>query len=158
MLLAPAGWLGYMLWVGARVHRLDGWFHIQKDGWGSSWDGGRFTVNSAKHILRGESPLDLYVVTLVLVLAVALFALTVAQRQPWQLLLFSALLLATSIGGTGYYQSKARFLVAAFPLLLPPALALARARTATTVTVITTLTLISGYFGGYLLLVWVHSP
>lgn len=158
MLLAPAGWLGYMLWVAARVHRLDGWFHIQKAGWGSSWDGGRFTVTNARHILRGESPLDLYAVTLILLLAVALFALAVAQRQPWQLLLFSGLLLATSIGGSGYYHSKARFLVAAFPLLLPPALALARARTATAVTVVTTLTLISAYFGGYLLLVWVHSP
>ncbi|WP_327289827.1 hypothetical protein [Streptomyces sp. NBC_01198] len=158
MLLAPAGWLGYMLWVAARVHRLDGWFHIQKAGWGSSWDGGRFTVVNARHILRGESPLDLYAVTLVLLLAVALFALTVAQRQPWPLLLFSALLLATSIGGSGYYHSKARFLVAAFPLLIPPAAALARARPATTVTVVTTLTLISSYFGGYLLLVWVHSP
>ncbi|MFG1805527.1 hypothetical protein [Streptomyces sp. NPDC049040] len=158
LLLAPAGWLGYMLWVGRRLHRLDGWFHVQKDGWGSSWDGGRFTVTNARHILGGESPLDLYAVTLVLLLAVALFALAVAQRQPWQLLLFSALLLATSIGGSGYYHAKARFLVAAFPLLLPPALALARAKTATTVTVVTTMTLISGYFGGYLLLVWVHSP
>lgn len=158
LLLAPAGWLGYMLWVGARLHRLDGWFHVQKDGWGSSWDGGRFTLTNARHILGGESPLDLYAVTLVLALAVALFALAVAQRQPWQLLLFSGLLLATSIGGSGYYHAKARFLVAAFPLLIPPAAAMARARPATTVTVLTTLTLISSYFGGYLLLIWIHSP
>ncbi|MFJ4411231.1 hypothetical protein [Streptomyces sp. NPDC088910] len=158
LLIAPAGWIGYLVWVGLRVHRLDGWFHIQKDGWGSSWDGGRFTVDSARHILSTPSALDLYAVTVVLLLAVALFVLGVLDRQPWPLLLFSFLLLATSIGGSGYYHSKARFLVAAFPLLIPPAIALAKARTGTAVTVVTTLTLVSGYFGGYLLLVWNHSP
>ncbi|SFF79959.1 hypothetical protein SAMN05216251_12965 [Actinacidiphila alni] len=158
LLLAPAGWLGYLLWVGLRLHRLDGWFHVQKDGWGSSWDGGRFTVNYARHVLAAPSALDLYAVTFVLLLAVALFVLSLLDRQPWQLLVFSGLLLATSIGGSGYYHSKARFLIAAFPLLMPPAVALAKARTGTAVTVVATMTLVSGYFGGYLLLVWNHSP
>lgn len=158
LLLAPAGWVGYLLWVAARVHRLDGWFHIQKDGWGSSFDGGRFTVDTTRHILAAPSVLDLYLVAAVLVTAVVLYAVGLIDRQPWPLLLFSGLLLATAIGGSGFYHSKARFLVAAFPLLIPPAAALAKARTATAITVVTALTVVSGYFGGYLLLVWNHSP
>lgn len=93
-----------------------------------------------------------------LTLAAMLFALSLADRQPWPLLLFSALLLATSLGGAGFYHAKARFLVAAFGLLLPPAVALAKARRCTMLIVFSTLTLISGYFGGYLLLVWNRSP
>ncbi|MFI9272628.1 hypothetical protein ACIGXM_18140 [Kitasatospora sp. NPDC052896] len=158
LVLAPIGWLGYLLWVGLRVHQLDGWFHIQDKGWGSSWDGGSYTLTTAKQILTHPNDLEYYAVTVILVLAVMLFALSLFDRQPWPLLLFSALLLATSLGGAGFYHSKARFLVAAFPLLLPGAVGLAKARKSTMLVVLATLTLISGYFGGYLLLVWNRSP
>jgi hypothetical protein len=87
-----------------------------------------------------------------------LFALSAADRQPWPLLLFSALLLATALGGSGFYHAKARFLVAAFPLLLPAARGLANARRSTALIVLTTLTAFSAYFGGYLMLVWYRSP
>ncbi len=158
LILAPAGWLGYLLWVGNRVHRLDGWFNIQNKGWGSSWDAGRFTVTTVQRMLARPAAFDFYLVTVVLVLAVMLFALSLADRQPWPLLLFSTLLLATSLGGSGYYLAKARFLVAAFPLLLPAAVALAKARRSTVFITLTTLTLLSGWFGGCLLLVSNHSP
>ncbi len=158
VLLAPAGWLGYLAWVGARVGRPDGWFHIQHAGWNSSWDGGRWTVTYAMRVLGRASPLDLYVVSLVLLVAAALFVLTILDRQPWQLLLYSGLVLAMSLGAAGYYWAKARFLLPAFPLLLPVAAGLARTRAPRMVVVVATLALVSGYFGGYLLLVWNHSP
>ncbi|MEY9877520.1 hypothetical protein ABH931_007044 [Streptacidiphilus sp. MAP12-33] len=158
LLLAPLGWLGYLAWVGRRVHRLDGWFHIQSAGWGSSFDGGRYTLHEARTILTTPVPFDLYLVTLVLALAAVLLVLSALDRQPWPLLLFSALLLALAVGGAGYYNAKARFLVAAFPLLLRPATALAHARTSTAVVVVGFLTAASAYLGGYLLLVWNHSP
>jgi hypothetical protein len=158
LLTAPLGWAGYLLWVGHRMHRLDGWFHIEKAGWGSSFDGGHYTLHTAHTVLATAVPLDLSLVTLVLALAVLLLVLAVLDRQPWPLLLYSALLLALAVGGTGYYNAKARFLVAAFPLLLKPAAALARARTSTVVAVLGFLTAVSAYLGGYLLLVWNHSP
>jgi hypothetical protein len=67
-------------------------------------------------------------------------------------------LLVTTIGGYEMYNAKARFLLVAVPLLLPVATALAKTRTAGAVVTISTLTLISAYFGGYLLLVWHLSP
>lgn len=158
LLLAPAGWIGYLVWVGLRVRRPDGWFHIQKSGWGSAWDGGYYTLVHTSGILTRPSPLGMFVVTLTLFLAVVLFALSLLGHVPWPLTLFSALLLATALGGSGFYQAKPRFLISAFPLLIPPAVALARARTGTAVTVCAALTLLSGYYGGYLLLVWQHSP
>ena len=158
LVLAPVGWIGYLVWVGNRVGRLDGWFYIEHEGWNTGWDGGGYTLNFATEALTGESHLDFYAVTLIMLLAVALFAHSIIQRQPWPLLLYSAVLLVTTIGGYEMYNAKARFLLVAVPLLLPVATALAKTRTAGAIVTISTLTLISAYFGGYLLLVWELSP
>ncbi|WP_243640013.1 hypothetical protein [Streptacidiphilus pinicola] len=158
IVLAPLGWLGYLAFVAHRTHHLDGWFRIQKLGWGSGFDGGVYTLREGRTVLGREMPLDLYLVTLVLAVAVLLFVLSVLDRQPWPLLVYSGLLLAVTLGGSGYYNAKARFLVVAFPLLLKPAVALAHARRGTVVSVLVFLTLVSAYCGGYLLLVWNHSP
>ncbi|MQY07154.1 mannosyltransferase family protein [Actinomadura macrotermitis] len=158
LVLAPLGWVGYLAWVAHRVGRADGWFYVQSHGWGSSFDGGRFTVTEGARLLSKSAPLDPYLVTLVLVIAVALFVITLCDRQPWPLLVYSALLLVTALGGAGYYHAKARFLVAAVPLLVPVAAGFAKARTGTKVVLFAVLTLVSGYLGGYLLLVWTRSP
>lgn len=158
LFIAPVGWVGYLAWVGYRVGRLDGWFYIEDEGWNTGWDGGQYTFNFAIDVLTTPSPLDFYAVTLIMVLAVALLAHSVIQRQPWPLLLYSTVLLVTTIGGYEMYNAKARFLLVAVPLLLPVATALAKTRTAGAIVTISTLTLISAYFGGYLLLVWEWSP
>lgn len=158
IVIAPAGWIGYIAWVGHRVHRLDGWFHIEEEGWKTGWDGGRYTLDFAITVLTERSYLALHAVTLVLVVALMLMAHSILQRQPWPLLVYSAALLIMTIGSSGMYHAKARFLLVAFPLLLPVACALAKTRTSGAVVTVSTLTLISAYFGGYLLLVWQWSP
>ncbi|WP_422770258.1 hypothetical protein ACN28C_26635 [Plantactinospora sp. WMMC1484] len=159
MLLAPAGWAGYLAWVGWVTGRLDGWFHIQREGWNMAFDAGASTLERGSSLLfANASALDYYVVTLVIVLAVMLLVLCLLDRQPWQLVLFSALLLANTVAAAGYYHAKARFLLPAFPLLLPVAVALARTGRAKAGTIVATLVLISVYLGGYLLVIWTHSP
>jgi hypothetical protein len=158
MVAAPAGWIGYLAWVANRTGRLDGWFHIQNTGWQMSWDGGQSTVDTAFNSLRESALLDMYVVTFVVVAAIVLLVLALIDRLPWQLLLYSALLLAPALASADYYHSKARYLIPAFPLLLPIATALGRTRTSKAVVVLGWLTLVSAYFGGYLLLVWHRSP
>lgn len=158
IVLAPPGWVAYLLWVAYRTGRLDGWFRIQSAGWHSSWDFGAYTLRVAGRVLTAPAPLDFEAVTVILVVLIALLVLQVIQRQPWQLILYSALMLALTIGAGGYYNSKARFLIPAFALLLPPAVALARASLAARITILALLTLLSAYFGGYLLLVWDYSP
>ncbi|MFG1829500.1 hypothetical protein [Micromonospora chersina] len=158
MLLAPAGWLGYLAWVGTRTGRPDGWFHIQSAGWGTSFDFGDYTLHRGQAVLAQSTPPQMLMVSVVGLLAVVFFVLSVLDRQPWQLLLYSGLLLVTTLGSAGYYHSKARFLLPAFALLLPAAVNLARAGRARAVTVLVALTAFSSYFGGYLLLIWKGSP
>ena len=69
MVLAPLGWLGYLGWVAQRTGRLDGWFWIQDEGWGSRFDGGAYTARTVAKLLTHETPLDIYLVTLVLAVA-----------------------------------------------------------------------------------------
>ena len=158
LVIAPLGWLGYIKWVGDRTGRLDGWFHIQGEQWKMSFDGGVSTVQDVSGILARESAFELTLVTLTLVAAIALFVLSLVDRQPWQLLLYSGLLLATAIGASGYFNARARFLLPAFALLLPPAIALAKTRSSRAYVVIGTLAVISAYIGCYLILIWKYSP
>ncbi|GGM46162.1 membrane protein [Micromonospora sonchi] len=157
-LLAPAGWLGYLAWVGSEVGRPDGWFHIQSAGWRSTFDFGAYTFRRGREVLADPTVPQLFVVSVVVLLALMFFVLSLLDRQPWQLLLYSGLLLVTTLGSAGYYHAKARFLLPAFPLLLPAAVALARTGRARAVTVLVAMTAFSTYFGGYLLLIWKWSP
>jgi hypothetical protein len=84
--------------------------------------------------------------------------LSIIDRQPLPLLIFSGLLLFQAIGSVSYFHSRARFLLPAFPLLLPIALGLARTPTSRAVAILTLFAVVSAYFGAYLLLVWAHSP
>ena len=156
LILAPAGWLGYLAWVAIRTHRVDGWFYLNSRGWGASLDG-VYTVRSAAGTIIHNKPLDFRVVTLVLAIALVLFVLSVRDRQPWPLLLFSALLLATALS-VDHYNAKARLLIPAFPLLLPFANALARMSWAKSCMVLAALAGVASAFGGYLLLIWPNSP
>jgi hypothetical protein len=156
--LAPAGWVGYLWWVGERTGRIDGWFHIQSAQWKMTFDGGVTTVRDFSQVLARESAFELMLVALTLVVAVGLFVLSIIDRQPWQLLLFSALMLFTAIGAAGYFNARARFLLPAFALLLPPATALAKGRTSRAYVVLGTLAVISAYIGCYLVLIWKYSP
>ena len=154
--IAPLGWLAYIGWVGQRLGRVDGWFEVQRY-WSSSFDGGRYTLRHAREVLVDDNAsIVLYVVTFVLAASVAL--LFAAHRQPLPVLVYSLALVVITLGGAGYYHSKARFLLPAFTLLLPLAVGLARARTRTLVVVLVAATLASAWFGAYLSLVWHRSP
>ncbi|GHC49642.1 glycosyltransferase family 39 protein [Streptomyces flavofungini] len=158
-LLAPLGWLAYVGWVGARLGRWDGYFAVQKL-WHNEWDGGIGTLRWMKRLFLVERPqLFLVLVTLVLLGALVLYVLSVAGReQPLPLLVFTGLLVAIVLGSSGVYFPRARFLLPGFPLLLPVALALARARTRVTLAVLSTAALTSAAFGGHMLLVWLGPP
>ncbi|MFD7614892.1 hypothetical protein [Streptomyces sp. NPDC059828] len=158
-LLAPLGWAGYVGWVGLRVGRWDGYFAVQKL-WRNEWDGGRETLRQLREQLAYDATptLFLVVVSVVLLLSVGLYLLCLADRQPLLLVVFSGVLLAVVLGSGGVYFPRARFLMPAFPLLLPIALALARARRAVVALVLGGAVLSSAWFGTYLLLVWSGPP
>lgn len=157
-LLAPLGWLAYVGWVGLRLGRWDGYFAVQKL-WHNKWDGGVETLRRMHALFVIERPqLFLAMVTAVLLGSVVLFVLSAGDRQPLPLLVFTGLLLLIVLGSSGVYFPRARFLLPGFPLLLPIAVALARARTHVLVTALTALALTSAAFGGHMLLAWLGPP
>ncbi|MET9493445.1 hypothetical protein [Streptomyces sp. NPDC006552] len=125
-LLAPAGWTAYVLWVGVRKgDPLGGYFAVQR-GWGSRFDFGAGSVRFVRRmLLHGDR--FVFPMTLVIVAAaVLLYTLLLLDRPPLPLLAYSGVLLLVALGGSGFFESKPRFLLPAFPLLLPLACALAR--------------------------------
>ena len=156
---APLGWLGYMVWVGDRVGRWDGWLHIQSTHWLMTFDGGVTTYEAVVNRFAQEIDALVWVLVVVtIVSAIILFVLSVMDRQPWPLLVYSGLLIITSVGAAGYLNSRARFLLPAFALLLPIATGLARTRVGRAGVIIGFLAALSAYSGGYLLLIWTYSP
>ncbi|MFI1992255.1 hypothetical protein [Actinoplanes sp. NPDC020271] len=156
--LSPLGFVGFFAFVGHRLGRADGYFHVQNDAWKMSYDFGQNTIKTTHTLLTKPSALALYVVALVVLIAAALLIILATDRVPWQLTAYSAIILALSFFGDSYYNSKARLLIPAFPLLLPVASGLARARRPIAVVVLGLLTVISALYGVYLSMVWTASP
>ncbi|MCQ4212281.1 glycosyltransferase family 39 protein [Streptomyces longispororuber] len=159
VLLAPLGWLAYVSWVGLRLHRWDGYFAVQRL-WHNELDGGVETLRRMREFLAYDSTPELFLVmvTVTLLASVVLFLLSLWDRQPLPLLIFTGLLLVITLGSGGVYFSRARFLLPAFPLLLPLALVLARAQRRFLVLGVTGAVLCAAYCGGYMILVWPSAP
>ncbi|MGW2203360.1 hypothetical protein [Streptomyces sp. NPDC001774] len=158
-LVAPLGWLGYVGWVGLRLGRWDGYFAVQRS-WSNTWDGGSFTLRQLRRqfVYAQDPQLFLVVVSLVLIAAAVLFPLCVADRQPLPLLVFTGVLLLVVLGSGGVYFPRARFLLPGFPLLLPLALAVGRARRHVAALMLGAAALSSAWLGAYMLLVWAGAP
>ncbi|MFF5701893.1 hypothetical protein ACFY7H_05270 [Streptomyces sp. NPDC012794] len=151
-LLAPAGWAAYVVAVGAHRHDPLGYFTVQRQ-WGSRFDFGGGTLETAWRALSGGPVTIPAGVTLAALAAAGLLAvLAVLDRTPLPLLVYAGTLLVITFGGAGFFESKPRFLLPAFPLLLPVAAALAKARPRTAVAVTAGLAGLSYGYGAYLLL------
>ncbi|MFF5449151.1 hypothetical protein [Streptomyces sp. NPDC012888] len=151
-LLAPAGWAAYLLAVGVRRgDPLGGYFAVQRD-WGSYFDFGRGLAGSVARVLTRGSPLATTVVPVIVAVSLVLAVLLVRTWAPLPLLVYTGVLMVITLGGAGFFESKPRFLLPAFPLLLPVAAAMARARPRAAVAVTVALAGLSSGYGAYLLL------
>ncbi|AEY87309.1 hypothetical protein AQJ11_15250 [Streptomyces corchorusii] len=159
-LLAPLGWLGYVLWVGSRTgDLLGGYFTVQR-AWDSRFDFGAGSVRFLKSLFLHGGGVVYPVALLVVASGVLLFALLCLERPPPALVVFAGLLVLLVVGGSGSFSSKPRFLLPAFPLLVPVARALARTwwlRPPAAMVVYGALTLVSLLCGAYVTAV-AHSP
>lgn len=160
--LAPLGWLGYVGYVGWARHEWDGYFRVQSS-WGSQFDGGVTTYRWIRDFFLGQSgnstTLDQVVMLGVVAAAVVLFVVSLAQRQPLPLIVFSVMMLLISLGNGAEYAPRARFLVPAFALLLPLAVGLARLRSRwSRWAILAVATLASGSYGVFLTFVDRFSP
>ncbi|MFF2519703.1 hypothetical protein [Streptomyces sp. NPDC058086] len=158
--LAPVGWGGYVLWVGRRKgDPFGGYFQVQRL-WGSRFDFGAGSLRFVQHLLTHGDRFVFPMTMVVVAAAVLLYGLLIADRAPLPLLVHSGVLLLIALGGSGFFECKPRFLLPAFPLLLPLARALvrtARARPWHAVLVVGALAGLSFAYGAYLVVI-AHTP
>ncbi|MGW0787061.1 glycosyltransferase family 39 protein [Streptomyces sp. NPDC002911] len=122
--LAPLGWLAYVVFVAVREGSAFAYFDVQAQ-WGNSIDGGRAL---AAFIAGLPLPAALGLCAALGLLGWLVF-LCVRQRQPLPVLVYGIAVVVISLIGSGYFGSRPRLMMPAFPLLLPPAVALAGLRT-----------------------------
>ncbi|APE23638.1 MULTISPECIES: mannosyltransferase family protein [Streptomyces] len=147
VLIAPLGWLAYLVYVGVREGRATAYFDVQA-AWGNSIDGG---VALARFIVGLPWPAALGLCAALALLS-WLLVLCVRQGQPLPLLVYTCGVVFVSLVGAAYFGSRPRLMMPAFGLLLPPAVALARLRTRTVVPVLAGLALASAGYGAFTLL------
>ncbi|MFF5894965.1 hypothetical protein ACFY8O_03460 [Streptomyces argenteolus] len=146
--LAPLGWLAYVVYVGVRQDSPLAYFEVQAQ-WGNSIDGGR----ALAAFVIGLPPPAALGLCAALALLGWLVVLCVRQRQPLPVLVYGIGIVVVSLIGSGYFGSRPRLMMPAFPLLLPPAVALAGLRTtARTGAVVAVAALASAGYGAWTLL------
>ncbi|MFI6939706.1 glycosyltransferase family 39 protein [Streptomyces sp. NPDC050418] len=146
--LAPLGAAGYVLWVGQKTGGgLFGYLDVQKQ-WGNGFDFGyafaRFVADKFTSFPSALAGLGLIVGV---VLVIWLYVTGVRQKQPVPLLVYTGIVVALALCASGYFGSKPRLLLPAFPLLLPLAVALARLRTSRSAAVVTVVGVASAVYG-----------
>uniref|UniRef100_UPI0024B51A1E hypothetical protein n=1 Tax=Streptomyces sp. I05A-00742 TaxID=2732853 RepID=UPI0024B51A1E len=148
--LAPLGWAGYVLWAGYRSGFGPlGYFTVQRR-WGSRFDFGADAFRFVRHLFTGRDGMAYYGSLVVLVVALVALVFLVLERPPAPLLAYTLVLCVIALGGSSYFASKPRFLLPAFPLLIPLALGMTRARSRTVVVTVGALAGLSFVYGTYL--------
>ncbi|MER5410827.1 glycosyltransferase family 39 protein [Streptomyces sp. NPDC002769] len=150
MLLAPLGAAGYVLWVGHRTGRGPlGYLDIQGQ-WGNGFDGGyafaRFVGDKFTSFPSALAGVGLIVGV---ALVIWLYVTCVRQGQPLALLVYSGIVTALALCASGYFGSKPRLLLPAFPLLLPLAVALARLRKSRSAAILGVVAAASAAYGAF---------
>ncbi|WP_399093075.1 hypothetical protein ACGH2B_23045 [Streptomyces sp. BBFR2] len=127
VLLAPLGWCGYFLWVGAQRHSLTGYLDVQ-GAWGNGFDGGLAFGRFLWGLLTGPGWAGGLGLTAGVALVLVLYVTGVRQGQPLPLLTYCGVVVFLALTAKGFFGSKPRLMLPAYPLLLPLAAALARWR------------------------------
>ena len=153
MLLAPLGLLGYLAWVGTRTGEPLGYFRVA-DGWGNTFDGGRAFGGWVVDHLAGDGWWQGLLLLAGVVALLGLLVLAVRDRQPLPLLVLGATFLALALTTSGYFGSKPRYLLPAYPLLLPLAVRLSPLRLRTAAGVLGVLAAGSAAYGA----AWLLGP
>ncbi|WP_329128928.1 hypothetical protein OG727_30135 [Streptomyces caniferus] len=127
VLLAPLGWCGFFLWVGARQGSFTGYLDVQGN-WGNGFDGGIAFGTFVWHQLSGPAFAAGLGLLVGVGLAIWLYLRGVRQGQPLPLAVYGGTVLLLALTAKGYFGSKPRLMLPAYPLLLPLAVGLARWR------------------------------
>lgn len=159
-LLAPTGLVAFFVYVASRTNSITGYFKEQREGWGSYFDAGRSTFSRLAHGLilsHGYATEARIITTVVLVLVPVMIVVQIRTHQPWQLIAFTVISCIVVYGTVHIYTTSPRELLPLFPLLLPPAVYLAKPdRRVMAYSVIGILAVTSGWYAGYVTVMTGH--
>ncbi|OIV36190.1 hypothetical protein BIV57_17575 [Mangrovactinospora gilvigrisea] len=149
--LAPLGAAAYVVFVAVRTGSVFGYFHVQAE-WGNGFDAGVSFARFAWAHARVNAWAGVGLVAAVAVVA-WLLVLCVRRRPrlPVELIVYAAVLAVMTFGASGFFGSKPRLLMPAFPLLLPIAFGVARWRTRWAVLLLGAVVVGSGVYGAFML-------
>ncbi|MFE7614585.1 mannosyltransferase family protein [Streptomyces sp. NPDC057496] len=152
--LAPLGWLAYTVFVAVREGHPFAYFDVQA-GWNNRIDGGAALAafvgeQFGRNVFAGLGLCAAFA----LLFWVVWLCVRQRPRQPLPVIAYCLLVVVISLIGSGYFGSRPRLMMPAFPLLLPAAVALAGARwrTVPVVAVVGAAALASGAYGAFTLL------
>ncbi|WP_307784585.1 glycosyltransferase family 39 protein [Actinoplanes xinjiangensis] len=154
MALAPAGLLAYFAFASARLGGFDRYTSIHDNTFGARWDYGENTWNMSTDILIGvdgdNADKPIRVLSLLILFGfVVMFALLI-PRAPWQLTVFAGAMLVLATLSHTHMSMAGRHLLPAFPVLLIPAFLLARMSNRDLWIVLGAVSLLSGWYAGWL--------
>lgn len=151
--IAPLGMLAWVLAAGHHFGHLTGYFRMQHDVWSNWFDGGKTTYGDFTALFdgRADNPPVMYLLAVATMAAVPfLLVLAYRQRQPWPLLVFCGVLATLVMGSHRQDFIVPRELMPAFPLLLPVAQVLSRARNRGLVVAMVAIAAMSGWYAWYM--------
>ncbi|MEW2160592.1 Ku protein [Streptomyces sp. NPDC007189] len=111
-----------------------------------------------KQLMLAKGSLGQYTAAVVVTGTVLLFVLSLLDRQPLPLLVYSVTLIVMALAGAHFFTSRPRLLFLAFPLLLPAALATSRARLRNACVLMAPAAAFSLAFGVYLTMMATSPP
>ncbi|MFD7494630.1 hypothetical protein ACFV8T_19790 [Streptomyces sp. NPDC059832] len=151
--LAPLGWLSYIVFVAVRERNPFAYFDVQA-AWNNRIDGGAalaaFVVEQfGRNVFAGLGLCAAFA----LLFWVVWLCVRQRPRQPLPVIVYCVVVVVISLIGSGYFGSRPRLMMPAFPLLLPAAVALAGARRRMVPAVVVGVAaLASGVYGAFALL------
>ncbi|MDF0532083.1 hypothetical protein P0W64_20655 [Tsukamurella sp. 8F] len=157
LLMAPVGWITWLLVVAHHTGELNGWFRVQTEGWGTTFDLGRQTFQFVNYtLINGSDVADLSTVGL-LAASVVLMVIALRARMPWPVALYGTLVVISLLGSGGLMISRPRLLLPAFVLLIPIAIGLARRSRAVQVWSCVAIVVVTSWYGAHMISVYPHA-
>ncbi|MFJ7299653.1 hypothetical protein [Streptomyces sp. NPDC099088] len=155
--IAPLGLAGHLGWVGHRMGDYGGYFALQKGAWAHTFDFGRQTFDVFTSLPVGHFdylfayPYEDLVGAATVLLGLLALPLLLRLRPPPVLVAYTVLTMALVLGSQQIFGNVSRYLLPAFPLLIPCATAMRRLGTPVLCTVLGVAALASGSYAGYVL-------
>ncbi|HEX3780182.1 MAG TPA: hypothetical protein VHX38_10980 [Pseudonocardiaceae bacterium] len=153
VIVAPAGFIGYFIWIAAVSGSPLTYFRAQS-GWNTTWDWGVDTVKWSWSTLTKDS--YAYTVLTVLIMLAAVGLLVGAfRRVPWPAWAFAAASVVVVLGESGIHFNKTRELLpAALVLMVPVAVRLGRMHLGKLLALTALIALGGIWYSAYSLSVW----